>query len=96
MSRLKCDECGSEQTEVRPHPAAFLGGLVYNGVPNMEIYCFSCTASYCRSVKEIQNKTGIRIVGPSRRAGSSVLGIAIIVLLLSWGWAGIELLKAFR
>lgn len=51
-----CEQCGSEQTEVRFHPAAVLGGLVYAGVPNVEIYCFRCTASYCRSVEELREE----------------------------------------
>ena len=50
---IVCEQCGSDNTQVSKNPLAWLGGLKEFGVPNVEIYCFGCTSSYCVSLDEL-------------------------------------------
>lgn len=45
----QCCRCGSFNVRVDKNPLAWFGGLCESGKPNIEIYCYDCTVSYCES-----------------------------------------------
>ena len=49
---MRCRECKSENVQVNKHPLAWLGGMKFNNHPNVEIYCYDCTVSYCEKYNE--------------------------------------------
>lgn len=52
--KVFCRECGSNQIRVNNHPLAWFGGIKEFGMPNVEVYCFLCTSSYCVSLSELE------------------------------------------
>lgn len=65
-AKMKCRECGSTDIRVDGNnPLARLGGLKENGVPNVEVYCFKCTAAYCTEDPDYAGKDTVKCASTS-------------------------------